>query len=274
MLMCKVAYWILVVTHNPSKALTLQTILLGRTTASIVKPLVQHWSSDDHRSHSYFLIKLAKLWWACWVGSESGEVGGASVCKDMKLFSVVLMQWFKTSYSAKYLNFTSLLLKYILFVLVMHPNPCILRDSSSGKFRWTSVLLDRDVMDDLLNAALLCSDMRLKTLYLSENHFLCIMRPDVLTEQASAPNREQLSENNFSHWGGKEQRKQDFKILWRYKYFSIRIKPGPGRTGAVVTVASATSSGLTKTHFDVCRSLKLGSHWLIVANSGQWQNKQ
>lgn len=45
------------------------------------------------------------------------------------------------------------------------------------KFRWTSVLLDRDVMDDLLNAALLCSDMRLKTLYLSENHFLCIMRP-------------------------------------------------------------------------------------------------
>lgn len=135
MLMCKVAYWILVVTHNPSKALTLQTILLGRPTAFIVKLLVQHWSSDDHRSHSYFLIKLAKLWWACWVGSESGEVGGASVCKDMKLFSVVLMRWFKTSYSAKYLNFTSLLLKYILFVLVMHPNPCILRDSSSAQIQ-------------------------------------------------------------------------------------------------------------------------------------------
>lgn len=82
-----------------------------------------------------FLIKFAKLWWACWVGSESGEVGGASVRKDMKLFSVVLMRWLKTSYSAKYLNFTRLLLKYILFVLVMHPNPCISRDSAGAQIQ-------------------------------------------------------------------------------------------------------------------------------------------
>lgn len=60
MLMCKVAYWILVVTHNPSKALTLQTILPGRPTAVIVKPLVQNWSPDDRRSHSYFFDQVCK----------------------------------------------------------------------------------------------------------------------------------------------------------------------------------------------------------------------
>lgn len=192
--MCKVVYWISVVTRNPSKALTL------RPTAFY----------DHTSSHCYFLIKFAKQWWACWVGSGWGEVGGASVCRDMKLISVVLVWWCKTSYSTKSHTCTSLVSKSILLVSVVRPNPCNPSNSSSAHIQMTSMLRCRDVMDHLPNAALFRSDMWLKTLYLSENHFLCIIRPDVLTVQASTPNREQLSENNLTRRGGKEQRKQDF----------------------------------------------------------------
>lgn len=97
------------------------------------------------------------------------------------------------------------------------------------------------LLDNLLSV--LCSTLighdSPKDTFLSENHFLFTICPEDLTEQAFL-GRKLLSKIIF----GTEKSKSRESEVCLYKYISI--KPGPGRTGAVLTVAS--TKGLTKTH--------------------------
>lgn len=91
-------------------------------------------------------------------------------------------------------------------------------------------------MDNLLSAALFCSDRAPTDTHLSENHFLCIIRPDVLTEQASILGRKQLFEKIPWHSEFKEQGKQDSYV--KLKFFGSTRKKNKtknlGRAGQVL----------------------------------------
>lgn len=146
------------------------------------------------------------------------------------------------------------------------------------KFRWTSVLLDRHVMDDLLNAALLCSDMRLKTLYLSENHFLCIVRP-VCFNRAGFCSK---TENNFlkiTFCTGEAKSRESRTLKFSSNFVAVQVFQYQDKTWSIQAGQALlwllTSSGLTKTHvLTFVEDLNLGHNGWSWQNSGQSQNKQ
>lgn len=89
---------------------------------------------------------------------------------------------------------------------------------------WTPALLHLDVMDIMCWALLCLTVIGRCLIYLSENHFLCATRPDVLTEQASILRRKQLSENTFGTGKSKSRESRtltcssDFVAVDVYQY--------------------------------------------------------
>lgn len=195
-----------------------------------------------------FLITFAKLV-VYWVGFESREVGGASLCRDMKLNSVVFVWWFK-------------------FVTVSRLCRAKSWNCNRLMFKWWIICW-----------ALLCSALigRLQTL-ICQITASCASSVRIINSTGFYSRQKTTFEKNPWHSEFKEQGKQDSYM--KLKFFgSICIlvkknkkkKPWSSRTGAVVSVTSTT--GLTKTHLtSFCEkprqtvgALTLHeSHWLIV----------